>query len=128
MCGRGKKGSVEPSNSQSGGGHKICSQEYIYRLIYAYRNAVVGEEVCGGEDLGGDRLLGVGDPVDEAADLEGLGRPQEILQSGLGDLDLAVVHVLEEVAHVLFVDLAQDDDGMLAGIALKTKKKQLNFF
>ncbi len=44
---------------------------------------------------------------------------------------LSMVHEVEKASHVVFVHIAQDDDGMLAGVALQGKHKMLrqdNFF
>jgi hypothetical protein len=44
---------------------------------------------------------------------------------------LSMVHEVEKTSHVVFVHIAQDNDGMLAGVALQEKHKILrkdNFF
>ena len=45
------------------------------------------------------------------------GRLKESVEVLLGTADLATVHVHEEELHVLEVDVLEDDDGVLAGVA-----------
>ena len=48
----------------------------------------------------------------QASDPEPLGQSQERLDVGVPDLDLAVVHEVEEVDDVVVGDIPQDDDGV----------------
>ena len=45
------------------------------------------------------------------------GRLEESVEVLLGAADLSAVHVHEEELHVLEVDVLEDDDGVLAGVA-----------
>ena len=64
--------------------------------------------------------------VQKTRDLQRLRSAHEILNALLGDLDLAVVHELDEADHVLLVDVPEDDDGMLARVALEKERRGCN--
>ena len=67
-------------------------------------------------------LLGV--LPQEPPHLQGLGRPQEVLQPVLLDPHLAVVHELEQAGKIPLGDVPQDDDRMLAGVRLEKRIKR----
>lgn len=60
--------------------------------------------------------------VSQPLDLECLSGPEEALEPVLVDLHLAVVHKVEKAAQVVLPDIPQDDDGVLARVALKEKR------
>ena len=67
--------------------------------------------------LGPDRLR-------HPADLQHLRRPHQVLQPSLRHRHLAVVHEREDAAEVVAGHVAEDDDGVLAGVALKKKSER----
>ena len=56
--------------------------------------------------------------VGEAADPQTLGTLEEGVEGVLGHVDLAVVHEVQQAVHVLVLDVAQHDDGVLAWVLL----------
>ena len=62
--------------------------------------------------------------VGEADDLEALGRLEERVQLVLRHDHLAAVHELQQGGHVVVLDVSQDDDGVLTGVALGEKARE----
>lgn len=56
--------------------------------------------------------------VSQSFDLQHPGRVKNRRQLFVGDADLAIVHETEQGFHVAVLDIAQDDDRMLARIRL----------
>lgn len=57
--------------------------------------------------------------VSQSLDLQHPGRVKNRRQLFVGDADLAIVHETQQGFHVTILDIAQDDDRMLARIRLE---------
>ena len=64
--------------------------------------------------------------VGQALDLEGAGRVKDGGKLLVGHAHLAVVHETEEGLHVAVLDVAKDDDRMLARVRLFFKRKEID--
>lgn len=62
--------------------------------------------------------------VSQSLDLQHPGRVKNRRQLFVGDADLAIVHETQQGFHVTILDIAQDDDRMLARIRLHQRMDQ----
>lgn len=62
------------------------------------------------------RINFLGHHLIKAPNLQVIGGLQDGAQLGLGDVDLAPVHVVDDGLEVSKVDIPQDDDGVLTGV------------